>query len=34
VEMPSLELIKFVAVFCVEFHIVAKLGTLSVANTF
>jgi hypothetical protein len=33
-EMPSWDLTKFLAVFCVEFHIVAKLGTLSVANTF
>ncbi len=31
-EMPSRELTKFLAVFCVEFHIVAKLGTFSVAN--
>jgi hypothetical protein len=30
-EMPSRELTKFLAVFCVEFHIVAKLGTFSVA---
>jgi hypothetical protein len=31
-EMPFRELTKFLAVFCVEFHIVAKLGTFSVAN--
>jgi hypothetical protein len=31
-EMPSGELTKFLAVFRVEFHIVAKLGTFSVAN--
>jgi hypothetical protein len=33
-EMPSRELTKSLALFCVEFHIVAKLGTLSVANLF